>query len=320
VDVSFVTPEAGLVGVGILLALLAFVAGERRADRARSVLRLRPRPRLSLVSDGVALVLFGALISVAAAQPVVSSIDTSKGRADAEVVMVVDITRSMLAQSGRSGATRLERARALAKDMRLRLPDVKVGIASLTDRVLPHLFPSLSPHAFSTTIDRAIGIERPPPDRRARGPATALGALPDVTRQNFFSQRVRRRVAVVFTDGETIPVGLGTLRARFVTERTSLVFVHVWGSDERVYTAGGLAERYRADPSSRETLQQVAAAADGYVFSESQPAPTLATIQRIVGTGPEVEQGRELTAKALSPFVVAAAFAPLLFLLRRRNF
>jgi hypothetical protein len=174
VDVSFVTPEAGLVGVGILLALLAFVAGERRADRARSVLRLRPRPRLSLVSDGVALVLFGALISVAAAQPVVSSIDTSKGRADAEVVMVVDITRSMLAQSGRSGATRLERARALAKDMRLRLPDVKVGIASLTDRVLPHLFPSLSPHAFSTTIDRAIGIERPPPDRRGRVRAAAL--------------------------------------------------------------------------------------------------------------------------------------------------
>ena len=320
-DISFVTPEAGFVGAGILLALAAFAAGERRARRARAVLRLRPRSVPSLVADGAALVVLGALISIAAAQPVVSSIDTSKGRADAEVVMVVDITRSMLAQSGQSRPTRLERSRALAKDIRLRIPDVKVGVASVTDRVLPHLFPSLSPHAFSTTVERAIGIERPPPDRRSRLRATALGSLPDVTRLNFFSQGVRRRVVVVFTDGETIPVGLGTLRARFVTEpRTSLVFVHVWGSDERVYTANGLPERYRADPSSRETLAQIAGAADGSVFTESQRAAALATIRRLVGSGPEVEQGRELTAKALSPFVVGATFVPLFFLLRRRNF
>jgi hypothetical protein len=321
VHISFVTPEAALVGLGILLALAAFAAGERRLRRARSVLRLRPRSAPSLLVDGAALVLIGALISIAAAQPVVSSIDTSKGRADAEVVMVVDITRSMLAQSGQSGPTRLERTRALAKELRLRIPDVKVGVASVTDRVLPHLFPSLSPHAFSTTVDRAIGIERPPPDRRARVRATALGSLPDVTRLNFFSRGVPRRVAVVFTDGETIPVGLGTLRARFVSDpRTHLVFLHMWGSDERVYTANGLAERYRADPSSRETLAQIAGAADGYVFTEAQMAPALATIQRLVGTGPEVDQGRELTAKALTPFVVGATFVPLIFLLRRRNF
>jgi hypothetical protein len=321
VHISFVTPAAGLVGLGILLALAVFLAGERRLRRARAVLRLRPRSVPSLVADGAALVVLGALISIAAAQPVVSSIDTSKGRADAEVVMVFDITRSMLAQSGQSGPNRLERSRALANDLRLRIPDVKVGIASVTDRILPHLFPSLSPHAFSTTVEHAIGIERPPPDRRARLRATALGSLPDVTRLNYFSQGVRRRVAVVFTDGETIPVGLGTLRARFVSEpRTNLVFVHVWGSDERIYTPNGLVERYRADPSSRETLAQIAAAADGHVFTESQPAPALATIRRLVGTGPEVEQGRELTAKALSPFVVGATFVPLIFLLRRRNF
>jgi hypothetical protein len=201
------------------------------------------------------------------------------------------------------------------------MPDVKVGVASVTDRVLPHLFPSLSPHAFSATVDRSVGIERPPPDRRARVRATALGSLPDVTRLNFFSRGVPRRVAVVFTDGETIPVGLGTLRARFLSDPpTSLVFVHVWGSDERIYTARGLAERYRADPSSAETLAQIASAADGSVFTESQPGPTLAAIRRLVGTGPAVEQGRELTAKALTPFVVGATFVPLLFLLRRRNF
>jgi hypothetical protein len=197
---------------------------------------------------------------------------------------------------------------------------VRVGIASLTDRVLPHLFPTLSPHAFSATLARAVGIERPPPDRRARRRATAIGALPDVARLNFFSQRARRRVAVVFTDGETIPVGLGTLRARFLTEQTTLVLVHVWDADERVYTPSGVIERYRADPSSRSTLDQVATAVDGYVLSEFEPEATLATVRRLVGKGPMVAQGRELSAMKLGPFVVAAAFVPLLFLVRRRNF
>ena len=313
------TPKAALVGTVAFLALAALVSGEARSRRACAALGLQPRSRRSLLADAGALVAVAVLLSLAAAQPVVSSVGESRGRADAEVIVVLDTTRSMLAREGRSGTMRLDRARALARELRLGLPDVRVGIASLTDRVLPHLFPTLSPHAFSATLTRAVGIERPPPDRRARRRATAIGALPDVARLNFFSQRTRRRVAVVFTDGETIPVGLGTLRARFLTDQTTLVLVHVWDADERVYMSSGAVERYRADPSSRSTLDQVATAVDGYVFSESELEAAAATVRRLVGKGPMVAQGRELSARKLGPFVVAVAFVPLMFLVRRRN-
>jgi von Willebrand factor type A domain len=320
VNLSFLTPTASLVGLATLLALAMLVAGEIRARRACAVLGLRPRQVRLMLTDAGALVGIGALVALAAAQPVVSSVREGRGRTDAEVIAVIDITRSMLARPGPTEPTRLDRARSLAKQLRAGVPEVRVGVASITDRVLPHLFPTLTASAFSATLDRAIGIERPPPDRRARRRATALGALPDVARLNFFSAGVRRRVAVVFTDGETIPVGLGTLRARFIQGSTTLVFVHVWGPDERVYLRGGSTERYRPDPASRLTLEQVATAVDGAVFDERQLEEATAAIRRTLGSGPLARQGRELRAVELGPAVLAFAFAPLLFVLRRRNF
>ena len=59
-----------------------------------------------------------------------------------------------------------------------------MGVASLTDRVLPHLFPTLGANAFAAVVDSGIGIERPPPDRRARR-ATAFLALGDLGRVAF---------------------------------------------------------------------------------------------------------------------------------------
>ena len=318
-DVSLLTPEAAAVGGVALLALGAFAVGELRSRRACAVLGLKPRPFRSTFADASALAAIAALVSLAATQPVISAVDESRGRADAEVIVVMDITRSMLAQRGRSNPNRLDRARVLAKELRSQLPEFRVGIASLTDRVLPHLFPSVSGNAFTSTVDRAVGIERPPPDRRARARATALGALPDVGRLNFFSQSARRRVAVVFTDGESIAIGLGTFRARFFSARIALVLVHVWQPDERVYGADGTPERYRPDPGSRVALERVASSVDGAVFAEHELPQAHQTVRRLLGQGPMTSQGRELTAVELAPFAVGAAFVPLLFLLRRRN-
>jgi hypothetical protein len=320
-DVSLLTPKAAAVGLVVLLALAALAVGERRSRRACSLLGLRPRRFRSTLADATALAAIAGLVSLAATQPVVSGVDESRGRADAEVIVVMDITRSMLAQSGRSNSNpnRLERSKVLAKELRAALPEFRVGVASLTDRVLPHLFPSVSGNAFTSTLDRAIGIERPPPDRRSRTRATALGALPDVGRLNFFSRSTRRRVVVVFTDGESIAIGLGTFRARFLSTHTALVLVHVWRSDERVYAPDGTPERYRPDPGSRVALERVAAAVNGVVVAEDGPPEAHAAVRRLLGEGPMSAQGRELTAIELAPVAAAAAFAPLVFLLRRRN-
>ena len=318
-DVEFLTPEAAAVGLLGLLALAVFAVAERRSRRTCALLGLRPRSTRSTLADAGALAAIAALVALTAAQPVLSAIEDSHGRADAEVIVVMDITRSMLAQTGRANPSRLERAKVLAKQLRTEIPEFRVGIASLTDRVLPHLFPSVSLNSFTSTVDRAVAIERPPPDRRARSRATALGALPDVARLNFFSRSARKRVVVLFTDGETVAVGFGTFRARFVTNRTALVAVHVWAPNERVYGADGTPERYRPDPQSRITLERVATAVDGAVYAEHELDKASATVRRLLGQGPTTAQGSELSAFELGPFTVAAAFLPLVFLLRRRN-
>ena len=87
-------------------------------------------------------------------------------------------------------------------------------------------------------IDRAIGIERPPPDRRARR-ATAFASLGDLGRVAFFRPDTRRRIAVVISDGETIPVDLGTLSDRLRDGRVSTIFVQVWRRDEAVFDDNG---------------------------------------------------------------------------------
>lgn len=317
---SFLTPTAALVGLVALVALVMLAVSEARSRRICGVLGLRPRRPALALGDAVAVTAVAGLLAVAVAQPVVSRAKDVPGRADAEAIVVVDVTRSMQARPGRSGPTRLERARAVAKELRAGIPEVKVGITSLTDRVLPHLFPSLSSNAFAATLDYAVGIERPPPDRKGGGRVTALTALADLGRQNFFSPSARRRVAIVLTDGESVPVDLGTLRARMFQGGVTTVFIHVWRPDERIYLPSGVVERaYRPDPASRLVLGEVAGAARGSVYPETAPGKALDAVRRLLGDGPLAAQGRELQAAQLAPYAVAFALLPLLFLLRRRN-
>ena len=164
-SLSFLTPTAGLVGLVGVLALLVLRAALRRSDALCAVLGLAPDRRHRTLRESLPLVAIALLLAFAAAQPVVSTRQAREGRQGVEVITVVDVTRSMLARRSPSEPTRLDRARKLSKHVRAQLTDVEFGLASITDRVLPHLFPTLSLNSYAATIDRAIGIERPPPDR-----------------------------------------------------------------------------------------------------------------------------------------------------------
>jgi hypothetical protein len=319
-NVHLLTPWAFAVGGVALLGLALLVASERRSRRLCGVLGLAPRPGWLLGLDVAALIALGALLGLAAAQPVVSEARTVLGRGDAEAIAVFDVSRSMLARREASTASRLERARTLAKEFRAGLEDVPVGVASLTDRILPHLFPTLGANAFTATVDRAVEIERPPPERRTAYRATAFGALGDLARQNFFGRATRVRVAVVFTDGESVPFDLAALRARLLEGRVATYFVHVSHPDDRVYTQQGATERYRPDPRSRAVLDRLAREVNGGVHGESEIRQTLAAVRAKLGSGPIAPRGRELRAVALAPYAVAAAALPLGFVLLRRNF
>jgi hypothetical protein len=320
VNVSFLTPWAAAVALVALAAAALLLRTERRSRRLCALLGLVPRPRRSAAVDAAGLLAVAGLLGLAAAQPVVSDVRTVAGRTDAEAIVVFDVSRSMLGRADPSSPTRLQRARLLAKEIRAGLTEVPVGVSSLTDRLLPHLFPTLSANAFTATVDRAVAIERPPPDRRTRYRATALGALGDLAAQNFFGPGTRRRVAIVFTDGESVPYDLGALRARLLAGRVGIVVVHVTDPDDRVYAADGSTERYRPDPRSRAVVDRLAAEVGGAAFAENDTAAAVDAARRRLGHGPRAARGRDLRAVALAPYAVAAAAAPLLLVLFRRNF
>lgn len=319
VSLTFLTPWAALVGLLGLLGVAAFLRGRRRAAAVASSLGLPPAGRRTIVLDSALLGLIAVLVALAAAQPVVARSEHTSGREGTEVLVVVDVTRSMLARRAPGEPTRLERARVAAKRLRAAIPEIRVGVASLSDRVLPHLFPTLDRNTFSAVIDRAIGIERPPPDRRARR-ATAFAALGDLGRVAFFRPDTRRRIAVVVSDGETIPVDLETLSERLRQGRVSTVFVQVWRRDEAVFDDDGNRDpAYRPDPTSSRSLRLVAGAVGAPVINEGDTRGLVEAVHARLGTGRLVPQGRQLVSRELAPPVLLTALAPLGLLLYRRN-
>ena len=293
---------------------------EVRGRRVCAALGLVPRGRGAGALEIGALALVGALLGVAAMQPVGSRVQPREQRTDAEAIFVFDISRSMEARARRGAPTRFARALAAAKELRATMPAVPVGVSTVTDRVLPHLFPTSSANVFTATLDRSLGIERPPPDRSGRGRATALGALAALATNNFYGADASRRLAVVFTDGETLPADLGTLRARMLGGGVRTLVVRFWGPDERIYDARGAVERgYRPDPASTGVLAELTAAVEGSTFGERRLDDAAARARALLGDGPTGPRGRELSSLELAAPVAAAAFAPLLLLLWRRN-
>ena len=316
VGLAFLTPSAALVGLVALVPLVALAAGVRRASRAAEAVGLEPvRTRWPLAA--AALVALGALVAAAAAQPVVESEETRSVRQDAEAFFVLDTSRSMQAASAPGGETRFERARTVARQLRDELGDVPAGVASLTDRVLPHLFPTASRQTFASTVERALEVGRPPAQERSNTRSTTLEAVVTVSRARFFSPQARRRLIVVVSDAETRPFDVESTARLFDRTRYLLVLLRVGGNGERVWL-GGRAEPYRPDPGSHEITDRFVRSAGGAVFDETDVAAAAVAAREFLGEGPKVDQGREPHAASVAPWVLAAGILPLGLLLWRR--
>jgi len=154
--VGFATPLAALAALaGVLPVAVALVRG-RQARRVRRELGL-PEPLAGLrLGRPLALGCAFALLGLAAAQPSLASQHERTVRTDAQMLVVLDTSRSMLASSSPGEKNRFRRAVAAGLKIRSRLGDVPVGIASMTDRLLPHLFPTADQSAFRATLARAV--------------------------------------------------------------------------------------------------------------------------------------------------------------------
>jgi hypothetical protein len=317
---TFLTPVASLVVLVVVVPLATHALLERRAHRVSRVLGLRPPSLRS--RPGVPLAIFGvaALLAFAAAQPVVAGTQKRVGRADAEVYLLFDSSRSMLAKPDYSSPNRLSRAKDLAFHLRQSLADVPVGILSLTDRVLPYLFPTLDAQVFASTLQESIGIERPPPTG-TETVATDFGEFGSVAENNYFKPTVTKRLLVIFSDGESRYFDAGELAHKLRGQHVRVLFVHLWGADDKVFlTAKAPDPGYRPDPASRREAAEVAAAGDGKVFHDGDGAALASAAKAILGHGPATTSREQRTRVSLAPYVALSALFPLSFVLYRRNF
>jgi hypothetical protein len=315
---TFLSPWGAWVAVAVVVPLAAFALLEARARRVSGRIGLTPPPLRSRLGVPIAICVVAALLAIAAAQPVISGSRSHSGRSDAQVFVLFDISRSMLARSSADAPDRLQRAKQLALQLRHGIPDVPFGVASLTDRVLPHLFPTLDPNVFESVLRDAVGIERPPPAGQ-NDLATDFNSLGDTGTNNYYSPNAGKRVLVVFSDGESDYFNDGTLRQDFEKGNVHVVFVHLWGPDEKIYLSKNHVDPgYRPDPQSNQEAQRLAAAGGGEVVG-GNPAELISQTKGFLGTGPHTSIREQRTRISLGPYVALMALLPLGFVLLRRN-
>jgi hypothetical protein len=315
---TFLSPWGAWVSVAVVVPLVAFALLEARARRVSDRIGSTPPPLRTRLGIPAAICVVAAFLGIAAAQPVISGSRSHSGRSDAQVYVLFDVSRSMLARSSAGAPDRLQRAKELALQLRHGIPDVPFGVASLTDRVLPHLFPTLDPNVFESVLRDAVGIERPPPSG-TNDLATDFNTLGDTATNNYYGADVGKRVLVVFSDGESAYFDDAALEQDFDKGDVHVLFVHLWGADEKIYLQKDHVDPgYRPDPQSNQEAQRLAVAGGGEVLGED-PGLLISQTKAFVGTGPHTTVREQRTRISLGPYVALMALLPLGFILLRRN-
>ena len=297
--VSFLTPLDALFVLAGAVPVAALLASRHRAAQIRRLLgAIGSRPRAALPAL-VALVLLAALVAVAAAQPVVIRNRMVSERADAQAFVLFDTSLSMTAAAAAGRPTRLARAKQLAVRLQQALPDLPMGVASMTDRSLPNLLPTTDRTLFARTVDQAVAVDEPPPSQVYSDRATTFAALVPLTESHFYSQGVQRRLLIVLTDGESSQVSplLNLTLHRRVPD-----------------------PKYVSDPRSWNALNALASATgSSRAFDEHDVGAIVQAARDVVGRASTRTHIAAYARIPLAPWFVLGGILPLAFLLWRRN-
>jgi von Willebrand factor type A domain len=316
---GFVTPLGALFAISALVPLAMLVLRRRRLRVIRSALGLKHPTLGSQLSLVLGFAGVPVLLGLAAAQPVIETTRTLPERTDAQVFVVVDVSRSMLASAKPGAPSRYERARAVALGLSNQLPEVPFGIASLVSGVLPHLFPTTDARVFAAALAKTVDPTHAPPAPSHVTLATNLNGLHSVPELNYFPPTATRRVLVVLTDGETQPLEPRLARAYNRRPRIETVFVRFWDADERIYETGVAEGGYQPDPRSEALLASAAELVGGQVFEEDDATGAATAVRAAIGAGETIDRKHETGRLALMPYLTLAALLPLGFVLVRRN-
>ena len=318
-SLTFLTPRGGLLALVALVPLVVLVVSTLRVERIGRRLGLARASRRPELVTAVLVVAVCALLALAAAQPAWRTNEQHRARTASQTFFVVDVSRSMAAARDLSAPTRLARARSVVARLRGAVPTVPAGLAGLTDRVLPYLFPTLDEQAFADTLARSVEIEAPPPQQVSTN-ATSFDALSSLARDGFFTKAATQRTCVLVTDGESRSYSavdvVGALQG---ARGCRLLVVRVGSGDEHVFGSDGSPEPgYAPDPAAADKVRALAEAAGGQAFSETDVAPAARALRRAADVGPVGRQRTAATNRALAPYAAALALAALLGLLAVR--
>jgi hypothetical protein len=253
-----------------------------------------------------ALAALGVLVALVAAQPVIRDRAAATVRSDAEVYLTFDVSRSMLAQATPESPVRLERAIERADVIRRGLPDVPIGIATLTNRMMPLLFPTGDQRGVSAVLSGSVRILQPQPARLTAARATQLGALTLAADRSYYNPEARRRALVVLTDLDTdffsLQGTLGLLRR----QRIEPFVVRVARPGETVFGPSGKPLAYR--PASTVSVEALRAAG-WHAYEEGRSAEAIPAIRAYLGDGQLEPRGTVLSARSLVVPLAAVAGA-----------
>jgi hypothetical protein len=306
-SVEFATPLAALAGLVGLVPVAVALVRSRRADGLRRALGLDDPTLPSRLARPLALGCAFALLGLAAAQPVLVRQRERLARTDAQMLVVLDNSRSMLALAGRRSEPRYRRAQAFAFRLRAAFPQLPTGVAALNNRLLPYLFPTVDEQAYGSVVGQAYGIQKPPPSVDGDPVATVFGELTEVASQTFFGDRARRRVLVVLSDAETRPFGARAALEALRRAHTTPIVVRFWHRGERIPH-----ESYRStQPDELGRLRR----AGWPAYSERELDAVVRRVRDAIGSGPEAEVGLRRRQTSIAPAIALAALAPLLLVL-----
>lgn len=303
-EIVFLTPQAALVGIVFAAPLVMLAIRERAYSRVRATLGLRRPPVARVLIRSVGIVALAALVAATAAQPAVRATDPTRVRSDAEMFLTFDVSRSMLATGAPGGVVRLERARALGRDVHSALRDLPTGVATLTNRLMPLLFPTGDARGVTAVIDHSLQIMQPRPERLTAARASSLAALSLAADRSYFNPSARKRVLVVFSDLDTDYFSLeGTLRL-LRKHRIEPFVVRVAAPGERVFGSDGRPFAYVSE--STVTVDGLRRAR-WHAYEENEAGRLVTEIRSYLGRGATSETGLVEAQRNLAPLLALAA-------------
>jgi hypothetical protein len=300
------SPWAALVGLAFILPLAALVLRERRDARLRAVLGLlAPTRRLRLLR-ALGIAVAGLLVAAAAAQPTLRDTGGAQMRSDVELYLAFDVSRSMGATASPGARNRLDRSLALARRLHGGLQDVPTGVATLTTRMLPLLFPIMDGRGVPAVLGGSVALMQPPPTALTTPRASQVGAITLAAHRTYFSRSARRRALVVFSDLDSDEFGLSGTLTTLRRARIEPFVVRVAAPGDRLFASDGRPDAYRS--TSTLAVSQLRGAG-WHAYEESQLERLARDVQQFLGTGPTRRSGVVESQRPLASVLGLAALA-----------